>query len=98
MKTAMKLGIAGICAMLLACQPPAPVPTPNPILDAETGNRFEAACFHMNAIGCPEGAHPNCVNTLQKSESITAIDVDCLGRSKTVADVRDCGVTCAVKK
>jgi hypothetical protein len=87
---------------LTAC-PPAPVPPPPPdASDAavhfeasafDAADSYAAACGNLAAIGCKDGADPNCAVVLKHAVDarITPVDVSCLTHAKDVSAAKVCG-------
>jgi hypothetical protein len=67
------------------------------ILDA--GTSYGAACANLAAVGCPEGAMPDCAAVLQRMRvaRLTSINVACLASALTPVAVQACGGVACVK-
>lgn len=96
---------AGLCAAFLAACPTEPSPSsstsPAPDRDASFPKPAEdpcdAACAAMRTAGCAEGLDSKCATVcghVLDAGVVVRLDVSCLARAMTKADVRACGVAC----
>jgi len=65
-------------------------------LPADGGSPEEYACFALASMGCTEGLHPKCVQSMLAAEAshVSSLDVTCILRSTSKDDARGCGVRC----
>jgi len=82
---------------LSACPKGGPAKDTLGILDA--GTSYGAACANLAAVGCPEGAMPDCAAVLQRMvvARLTSINVACLASALTPVAVQACGGVACVK-
>ena len=80
-----------LCLLCLACSTTAcgtvqPTPTPAPV-------EYAALCAHLQDIGCPEGAAPNCVRTFAHIEGdhMASLGAQCLSDASEKSQARNCG-------
>lgn len=89
--------LALVFAVLLTACPPASSP-PTPDADAASApSSPAAACSHLAAIGCIEGADTHCAAVLEHvvDAGLTPINVRCLASASTKEAARSCGgVSC----
>jgi hypothetical protein len=68
-----------------------------PSADANT-SPCQSACNALLVAGCAEGSNPGCVVTCDHlvATHLVALDVVCLAKAKSSAEVRRCGVGCSI--
>jgi hypothetical protein len=83
--------ILALCLLCLACTASTcagvqPTPTPPPI-------DYAVLCAHLQDIGCPEGAAPNCAATFQHviAGNMADLHSQCLLDASTRGQARACG-------
>jgi len=80
----MRVLLVAAFVSFLACVTPAPLPPP----PGPSPDVYASACANLAAIGCPEGARPNCARVMQDAQEahLTDLHPECLaGLAKTAS-------------
>lgn len=74
----------------VGCATPGPAPTPTPVPGPTD---YSMVCQHLAAIGCAEGAAPECSVAFQRFQEGKMVDLrpDCLAKAQSPAEARACG-------
>ena len=83
----MRSIILALSIVLAACATPGPTPPPLPT------DVYAGACANLAAIGCQEGAKPNCAAVMQRAQesAITDLHPACLATATSKEAARACG-------
>ena len=78
--------LVALCLFCAACATIPPTPDPAPV-------DYTVLCQHLQDIGCPEGAAPNCAGTFARIEGghMAELSQQCLFDASEKSQARNCG-------